>query len=129
MGNLPNVPKGKISSQFNARLARLGAKDRVRAIVMLRSKGAGESSARRQSRSARRAEIEMMRESAGQALGEIDEILQHYDGKRLKDKVDVLGSVPVEAVPAGIRALAASKHVKAILEDQEISLLSRESSL
>lgn len=127
MANLPDIPKGRISPQFNARLAQLGEKDTVRAIVMLRSKRTGVSAANRQSRTERRAEIRALRESEGQALSEIDEILQHYDGRRLKDKVDVLGSIPVEAVPAGIRALAASEHVKAILEDQEISLLSGES--
>jgi hypothetical protein len=41
-------------------------------------------------------------------------------GERLTDDVDVLGSITVETTAEGIKALAASEHVKAILEDQSI---------
>jgi hypothetical protein len=57
-------------------------------------------------------------------LGEIDGILERFDGKRSAD-VNALGSIPAETTARGIAALAASEHVKAILEDQPISLLAR----
>jgi hypothetical protein len=38
---------------------------------------------------------------------------------------NALGSIPVETTARGIAALAASEHVKAILEDQPISLLAK----
>ena len=48
--------------------------------------------------------------------------LERFDGKRLAN-VDALGCIPVEITASGVLALAASEHVKAILEDQPISLL------
>jgi hypothetical protein len=57
-------------------------------------------------------------------LAEIDRPLTHFGGKRLALGVNALGSVPVESTPDGITALASLDSVKAILEDQPISLLS-----
>jgi len=115
--------KAKISPEFSARLARLGPRQKIRAIVMLRTDIAGEASTRRQSRAERQAVIEAIRKSAEPALVDIDGILERFDGKRLATNVDALGCIPVETTAAGITALAASDHVKAILEDQPISLL------
>ena len=39
------------------------------------------------------------------------------------ERANALGSLPVETTSSGILALAESGHVKAILEDQEFSLL------
>jgi hypothetical protein len=71
----------------------------------------------------RQATIKAMRKSGEQALPDIDRILARFDGKRLAAKPDALGSIPVETTAAGVIALAASEHVKAILEDQAISLI------
>ncbi len=114
--------KDKISPEFTARLNRLGPHQKVRAIVMLHFKDAGKARARRQSRVKRQATFNAIRESAEATLPEIDEILERFDGRRLVASVDALGSIPIETTTSGITALAASKHVKTILEDQPISL-------
>ena len=114
----------KISREFTARLDRFGPQQKVRAIVLLRTKETGTATTQRRSRLNRQATIEAIRQSAEQALGEIDGILERFDGRRLAE-VNALGSIPVETTVRGIAALAASKHVKAILEDQPISLLAR----
>ncbi|MBI3988994.1 MAG: hypothetical protein HY347_05195 [candidate division NC10 bacterium] len=117
--------KDKISPAFKARLDRLGPRQKVRVIVMLRTKDAGKAPGRRRSREDRQAAIEVIRKSAEQALIDIDKILERFDGRRLATSPDALGSIPVETTAAGITALATSEHVKAILEDQPISLLPR----
>lgn len=77
---------------------------------------------RRQSRAERKAAIAAIRKSAEQALVEIDNILSRYEGECLSD-INAIGSIFVETTPAGIMALTISEYVKAILEDQPISLL------
>lgn len=112
--------ENKISSEFAARLDRLGPQQKVRAIVLLRTKDIGESTAQRQSRAKRQAAIEAMRQSAEQALDGIDNLLERFGGQRQAKSPDMLGSIPVEATAAGINALAASEWVKAVIEDQTI---------
>lgn len=114
----------KISTTFRARLNRMSRQQKVRAIVVLRLADTEVTPGRRQSPSERQAVIEAMRHSAEPALAEIDRVLSHFGGKRLAPSVNALGSVPVEATPDGITALASLDSVKAILEDQPISLLS-----
>ena len=118
----------KISTAFRARLDRMNRQQKIRAIVVLRLADTEVTPARRQSPSQRQAMIEAMRKSAKPALAEIDSVLRHFGGKRLAPTVNALGSVPVEATPDGITALADLDSVKAILEDQSISLLSGPSS-
>ena len=109
-----------ISREFAARLDSIGAKQLVRAIVMLQAGGNGEALARRQSRQERQETIERFRQFSRDTLPEIDHILEQYDGKRLSQDVDALGSISVETTAEGIRALASSEHVKAVFEDQPI---------
>ncbi len=116
-------PEEKISPQFAARLDRLGPQQKVRAIVLLGVQNTEQGSTKRQSLTERQAAIEATRRSAGQALGDIDDILARFGGQRLAEMPDALGSLPVETTAAGISALAASEKVKAILEDQGIFLL------
>ena len=116
--------RAKISAEFSTRLGRLGPQQKVRAIIILRTENVREKTGRRQLRVNRQAEIEMIHKSAEQALSSIDGILERFDGKRLAD-IDALGCIPVETTAAALKALAASEHVKAILEDQAISLLVR----
>ena len=66
--------------------------------------------------------MEASRKSAERALTDIDAILKRHDGRRLARRPNALGSVPVETTAAGIKALASSRWVQAILEDQPISL-------
>ena len=119
-----NSGKAKLSAEFTTRLDRLDPKEKVRAIVLLVIENGGKTSQGRASRAKRRELIERTGKSAEPALREIDGILERYDGKRLTPSPDALGSIPIESTPAGINALAASRHVKTILEDQPISLLS-----
>jgi len=64
-----------------------------------------------------------MRSSASAALGEIDEILKRFNGRRLSEQPSALGTLAVETTVAGISALTESDHVKAILDDQPIALV------
>jgi hypothetical protein len=106
-----------ISREFAARLNRLSAKQKVRAIVILQT---GEMLPRRSARQERQQMIEKVRQASRSALPEIDRILEPYEGRRLSEDVDALGSIIVETTAEGIRALAASDQVKALLEDQPI---------
>ena len=112
----------KISAGFAARLKRLGPRDKVHTIVLLRTGDVAAPPAKRQSQEERDAAIEAMRSSAGQAMAEIDDILERTDGQRFAEAPDALGSIPVEATADGIQALASSDWVKAIIEDQPIQL-------
>lgn len=115
--------KTKISPEFAERLARLGPKQKVLAIVLLHGKSTGKASAPRRSHVSRQAAVDSKRKSAEQVLTDIDNILKRVGGQRLAKSPDALGSIPVQTTAAGINDLAASKHVKAILEDQKISLI------
>lgn len=111
---------GKISPAFASRLGRLGPRDEVRAIVMLRTGGAGLNHVRRRGSVGRRSAVESVRRALADALPDIDRILKRHRGKRLRNEVDALGAVPVVTTAAGINALTTSEHVKAIFEDQKI---------
>ena len=63
-----------------------------------------------------------MRKSARVALEQMDKTLEKFGGRRLQADLNPLGTIAVEATPAGINALARSKSVKAILEDQRVTL-------
>ena len=112
----------KISSEFSTRLARLEPRDKVHAFVLLRTGGTSSRSSKRQSRAERKAAVGAARKSAERAMTDIDSILKRHDGRRLARRPNALGSMPVETTPAGIKALASSRWVKAILEDQPINL-------
>jgi hypothetical protein len=114
----------KISPTFKMRLKHMDPQQKVGAIVVLHLNDHEAAPGRRQSPAERQATIEAMRKSAEPVLVAIDRALRHFGGKRLGSSVNALGSVPVEATPDGITALANLDSVKAILEDQQISLLS-----
>jgi hypothetical protein len=114
----------KIGSRFAETLGHMKPDQKVRAIVLLRSHNSAGRTGRRGSSQQRQAAIEAVRQASEPALRDIDKILERYKGTRLATRADVLGSIPVETTPAGISALASSEHVKAILEDQPIRLLS-----
>lgn len=120
-GDIPH--KAKIGPEFAVRLKRLAPQQKIRAIVMLYTKGVSELPGQRQSHAERQKAIEEIRKSVEPALADIDDILKRFGGRRLANSPDALGSTPVESTVAGITALAASKHVRAILEDQAITLI------
>ena len=117
-----SMHKAKLSPAFRSRLKGLGPTQKAKAVVVLATKGAASASGRRLSRAERKAALEAVRKSANAALPRIDETLELFDGQRLSAP-DVLGAIVVESNAAGIMALAESKYVKAIMEDQPISML------
>ena len=118
-----NPANEKLSPQFRARLSHLSPSDKVRVILLLKAPFSEQPAERRPSRATRRKVIQRVRKGAAPAFREIDAALKLYGGERLASASDALGSIPVEVTVRGISALAASEHVKAILEDQAISAL------
>jgi hypothetical protein len=100
----------------------MNPEESVRAVVMLNTGDIMKSSSRREARENRRALLTKLRKNADDALIEIDETLREHRGRRLADQVSALGTIPVETTPDGIAALARSDNVRAIFEDQPISL-------
>jgi hypothetical protein len=115
----------RISEAFLSRLSKMGPKERVRAVVLIRTPGQGKGTGRRQSREERRAKVEAIQTAAASALEELDRILGQHDGKRLAESPNALGTIPIEATAEGVRAVAESDVVEAVLEDQAISPLRR----
>jgi hypothetical protein len=50
-------------------------------------------------------------------------VLEGSGGRHLASGPDLFGSIPVEAPASALLALAGSEHVRALLEDQPISLM------
>jgi hypothetical protein len=117
---------GKISPELERRIARLPPASKVSALVVLHRGNGTDGTKRRErlSSSGRAARAAAVHEVAELALPEIDAILARHHGKRLTAHVGPLGYVPIEATPAGLKALASSDLVVAVLEDQPISLVS-----
>lgn len=109
----------KLSPHFRAVVGSLGPQDKIRAIVILRA------SALATPRGDRRSVVEAFRKSVGPALRDLDRILRRFGGQRLASAPDALGSVTIESTAAGITSVAASEYVKAVLEDQPISLVAK----
>ena len=113
--------KLKLSPQFQVRLASLAPEQSLRSIVLLEVGDLKSSGSKRRSSSERRAVADSVRTVANQSLNTIDQILDKFGGVRLSQSVTSLGSIVVESNASGIISLAASDHVKAVLEDQAIS--------
>ncbi len=118
-----NQQQSKISPEFLARLNGLNGRQKVRAIVLLRTAGAKKARGGRQTPAERRKAVAAVRRSAEAVLPEIDRLLGQFDGRRLADGVDALGAIPVETTAEGVNALAALEQVRVIVEDQSVSLL------
>ncbi len=112
----------KISTEFLDRLSRLNPKQNIRVIVMLYTSERGKKS-RHQPRAERKKAMESILEASRKAIPEIDAILKRYGGEKLASTPDVLGCLPVETTVSGVNALTFLKEVKAVLEDQPISLV------
>lgn len=113
-----------MSREFVAKLNRLSSKQKVRAMVLLQPAANGTVLTQPPSRQGRKAAIEKVRQAVRSSLPAIDQILATYNGQRLSEDVDAVGSITVESTAEGIKALADSDHVKAIFEDQAIFSLS-----
>jgi hypothetical protein len=117
------APEAKIGPEFRARLEQLRPDQKVRAVLLLSPPQADGAGGRRQSRAGRKAALQSLRDAAERRFEDLDAILARHDGRRLQAHASAIGTVPVETTAAGIRALARSDHVRAIFEDQSISLL------
>jgi hypothetical protein len=116
-------PKPKISPEFARRLARLAPDEMTRAIVLLDTGFAPAATPGRPSKAARRAIAEAIQTAASEALAEVDRLLERSSGRRLTPGPDLFGAVPVEAPASALLELAESEYVRALLEDQSLSLL------
>jgi hypothetical protein len=113
----------KISPEFVTRLASLTPDQKIRAIVMLQTGDAGVAISRRRASGQRDAVLRATRRQAEAALPDIDRVHDQFGGKRLSREVDALGGVSVETTVAGILGLTSLGRVKAVLEDQKISVI------
>jgi hypothetical protein len=116
-------PKPKISPEFARRLARLAPGAMARAIVLLDTGPAPAPAPGRPSKAERKAIAEAIQAAAAPAVAEVDRLLQRSGGRRLAPGPDLFGSIPVEAPASALLALAGSEHVRALLEDQPVSLM------
>lgn len=116
-------PKPKISPEFARRLGRLAPGALVRAVVLLGMGPLPTAASGRPSKQQRKALGEAIRTAAAPALAEVDHLLELSGGRLLKSGPDVFGSIPVAAPASVLLDLADSEHVRAILENQPVSLL------
>jgi len=117
----PN-PGSKLGPGFQAKLREAAPDERIYAVVLLETSEGEGRRAKRRSREQREAAVARTKRSAGCALREIDRVLKRHNGRRLADEANALGAVPIEATPAGLHAIAACDEVKAVLEDQPVTL-------
>jgi hypothetical protein len=115
----------KISDEFLARLENRGSKEMVRAVVMLEAERTLKPAGRRALRTQRKKLTAAAQRLVEGAETDIAKILEKYGGHRLESNLGALGSLAVETTPAGIKALIECPCVRAILEDQPISLISK----
>lgn len=110
----------KISRELSVRLGRLDPRAKVRATVILRAKVGAVRGVHRPTSKEREESAKLLKKAAEAALPQIDRILERFDGHRIGERPDALGAIQVETTPDGVKALAASDCVKAILENQKI---------
>ena len=116
--------KNKISNEFAARLDQLEPGETIRAVILLEVKSSEKPVVRGlQSDTQRKAAVDRVLQAAENALKDIDDIIDGFKGRRLDKHPTALGSVLVETTAAGVYALAESTKVKAIIEDQGVSLI------
>lgn len=115
----------KISREFAARLESRSQTELIRAVVMLKTERTAKGTGRRALRTHRKELTEAAQRSVEAAEDDIAEILERFGGHRLERKLDTLGSLAVETTPAGIKALTECPQVRAIVEDQPLSLISK----
>ncbi len=97
----------------------------VRAVVMLETERTAKRTGRRASRMQRKMLTEAAQRSVEAAADDIAEILERFGGHRLGRNLDTRGSLAGEPPPAGIKALTECPQVRAIVEDQPLSLISK----
>jgi hypothetical protein len=115
--------KSKISAELARRSARLAPDSMARAVVLLDDGQSPVATPGRASRAARKEIAGTIQTAAGFAIAEVDQLLARSGGRRLGAGPDVFGSIAVEAPATALLDLARSEHVRALLEDQPVSLM------
>jgi len=115
--------KPKISAEFSARLSSMRPRQKVRAIVVLQKDDSRSNKGRRQSPEERRAAIERSKKATERAISAVDRVLARHGGKRLDQTSTAVRTVSVRTTATGIRALARSRYVKSVMEDQHLGLI------
>jgi hypothetical protein len=92
----------------------------VQVVVLLATQPEPRLMGQRQSPTTRKATAHAPKQSAQQSLANLDPLLQDFGGHPLKPEPDGLGSISIEISAAGVAALARSKLVKAVMEDQTL---------
>ena len=111
--------EGKISPELSSRLRRLEPGQQMRVVLFLETPPLSAEAAR-QTPEARQEGVEAVKQLTRRALSGIDRILADHGGKRLSKGPNALGSLTVETTAGGVSALARSKWVKSVVEDQPI---------
>ncbi len=110
----------KISGEFAGRLRGLRPGQQVRVVLFLEVPTLPPQTAR-QDDATRRVAVAGVKRTARKALRDIDRILAEHGGVRLAAGPNALGTLPVETTAQGVTALAASRWIRAIVEDQPVS--------
>jgi hypothetical protein len=115
------VEQPKVSGALASRLDRLPRDETIQLIVRLNTPPMhdppGDRAARRANRAAA---VDAVRVAARSALSEVDEILARFHGRRLSPDVNALGTILVETTAEGAHALAASRQVRTLLDNQSV---------
>jgi hypothetical protein len=111
--------EGKISPELASRLRRLEPGQQTRVVLFLETPPLSGQAAR-QTPEARQESVEAVKQLTQRALSGIDRILADHGGTRLSKGPNALGSLTVETTARGVSALARSKWVKSVVEDQPI---------
>jgi hypothetical protein len=112
--------EAKISPELASRLRRLEPGHQVRVVLFLETPPLP-AQADRQTPDERRNSVEAIKRSTQRAVATVDRILADHGGERLSKGPTALGSLNVETTAAGVYALARSKWVKSVVEDQSIA--------
>ena len=111
----------ELGAVLAARLASIPADETLHAVVLLETSEQSSAPHRHNLRQ-RRTAIGALRIACRPVLVDMDEVLAKWGGRRLDDEVSALGTVAIEATPAGIKILANLKDVQTVIEDQNVSL-------
>jgi hypothetical protein len=112
--------EAKISPELASRLRRLEPGHHVRVVLFLETPPPPAQAAR-QPPEVRQSSVEAVKRSTQRAVSAVDRILADHGGERLSKSPTALGSLNVETTAAGVSALARSRWVKSLVEDQSIA--------
>jgi hypothetical protein len=116
----PSAQNAKVSPNLVSKIDLLPHGAIVRAILLIDNHDDLPSTSGNKMRYPRRSLTAAVSRSQKGVLTKLDGILKQYGGQRLSERPNILGGIVVETTSAGVLALADSKYVRAIFEDQPI---------